>query len=64
MSSPLLLGLVTAVLAWVPYIGSIIGCLLVVLVAATDFPGNPGVAYAAVGLFVLVRLLMILFSCR
>lgn len=57
MSSPLLLGLVTAVLAWVPYIGSIIGCLLVVLVAATDFPGNPGVAYAAVGLFVLVRLL-------
>ena len=34
-----------------------LGCLLVVLVAATDFPGQPGVAYAAIGLFVFVRLL-------
>ena len=57
VSAPLLLGLVTAVLAWIPYIGSILGCVLVVLVAATDFPGDPGVVYAAVGLFILVRLL-------
>ena len=57
VSGPLLLGLLTAVLAWVPYIGSILGCLLVVLVAATDFPGDPGVAYAAIGLFIFVRLL-------
>lgn len=57
VSGALLLGLLTAVLAWVPYIGSILGCLLVVLVAATDFPGDPGVAYAAIALFVLVRLL-------
>ena len=57
MSSPLLLGLMTAVLAWVPFVGSLAGCLLVVLVAATDFPGNPGMAYAAIGLFVWVRLL-------
>lgn len=57
VSGPLLLGLVTAILAWIPYIGSILGCVLVVLVAATDFPGDPGVAYAAVGLFILVRLL-------
>jgi predicted PurR-regulated permease PerM len=57
VSGALLLGLLTAVLAWVPYIGSVLGCLLVVLVAATDFPGNPGVAYAAIGLFILVRLL-------
>jgi predicted PurR-regulated permease PerM len=57
VSGPLLLGLATAVLAWVPYIGSILGCILVVLVAATDFPGNPEMAYAAVGLFILVRLL-------
>ncbi len=57
VSSPLLLGVVTAVMAWVPYVGSIGGCLLVVLVAATDFPGNPSVAYAAIGLFVFVRLL-------
>jgi predicted PurR-regulated permease PerM len=57
VSGALLLGLLTAVLAWVPYIGSVLGCLLVVLVAATDFPGNPGVAYAAIGLFIFVRLL-------
>lgn len=57
ISGALALGLATAVLAWVPYIGSVLGCLLVVLVAATDFPGQPGVAYAAIGLFLFVRLL-------
>jgi len=57
VSAPLALGLITAVLAWVPYIGSILGCLLVVLVAATDYPGNASVAYSAVILFLFVRLL-------
>jgi len=57
VSAPLLLGLLTAVLAWVPYVGSIAGCLLVVLVAATDFPGQPQVAYGAIALFLGVRLL-------
>ncbi len=57
VSSPLVLGLVTAVLAWVPYVGSIAGCLLVVLVAATDFPDAPQIAYGAIGLFLFVRLL-------
>ena len=51
------LGLMAAVLAWVPFIGSVIGCVIVVLVAATDFPANPWVVYAAIGLFVFVRLL-------
>ncbi len=51
------LGLVCAVLAWVPLVGSVIGCIVVVLVAATDLPGQPWVVYAAVALFVLVRLL-------
>lgn len=54
---PLALGLTCAVLAWVPYVGSILGGLLVVLVAATDFPDAPSMAYWAIGLFVLVRLL-------
>lgn len=54
---PLALGLICAVLAWVPYVGSILGGLLVVLVAATDFPGDPSMAYWAIGLFGLVRLL-------
>jgi predicted PurR-regulated permease PerM len=57
VSAPLLLGLLTAVLAWVPYVGSILGCLLVVMVAATDFPGNVGAAYGAIALFIGVRLL-------
>ena len=54
---PFALGLICAVLAWIPYVGSILGGLLVVLVAATDFPDAPGMAYWAVALFVLVRLL-------
>ena len=51
------LGLMAAVLAWVPFIGSVIGCVIVVLVAATDFPTSPWIVYAAVGLFLTVRLL-------
>jgi predicted PurR-regulated permease PerM len=57
MPSPLALGFLCAVLAWLPYFGSIAGGLLVVLVAATDFPSNPGMAYAAIALFTVVRLL-------
>lgn len=57
VSGALLLGLMTAILAWIPFIGSVLGCLLVVLVAATDFPNDPGMAYGAVMLFVVVRLL-------
>jgi predicted PurR-regulated permease PerM len=57
MPAPLGLALACAVLAWLPYFGSIVGGLLVVLVAATDFPTHPGMAYAAIGLFALVRML-------
>jgi predicted PurR-regulated permease PerM len=57
MPGALLLAAVCAVLAWVPYVGSILGGLLVVLVAATDFPGAPAMAYWAVALFIAVRLL-------
>lgn len=52
-----LLGLICAVLAWLPYIGSVLGGLLVVLVAATDFPEAPQMAWWAVGLFGLARML-------
>ena len=51
------LGLTAAMLAWVPFIGSVIACAVVVLVAATDLPLNPWVAYEAVILFLMVRLL-------
>jgi predicted PurR-regulated permease PerM len=56
-SEALLLGLHATVLAWIPFVGSVIGCFLVVLVAATDFCGNMGIAYATCGLFIAVRLL-------
>jgi predicted PurR-regulated permease PerM len=57
VSSPLVLGLIAAMLAWVPYVGSIVGCVLVVMVASTDAPSDPSVAYLAICVFILVRLL-------
>ncbi len=53
----ILLGLAAAVLAWIPYVGSVIGCIVVVLVAATDFPDQTWTAYACLALFLGVRLL-------
>jgi predicted PurR-regulated permease PerM len=57
VSSPLLLGFISALLAWVPFVGSVVGCVMVVVVAATDAPSNPLVAYGAIGVFILARLL-------
>jgi len=57
VSFPLLLGLIAAVFAWVPYVGSAAGCVLVALVAATDFPTRPEITYGCILLFLSVRLL-------
>jgi len=57
VSSPLVLGLISALLAWVPFVGSIVGCMMVVVVAATDAPDNPLIAYGAIVVFILARLL-------
>ena len=62
VSSPLMLGLISAVLAWVPFVGSIVGCIMVVVVASTDGLATgqahgPLVAYGAIGVFIAVRLL-------
>jgi predicted PurR-regulated permease PerM len=51
------LGLAAAVLAWIPYLGSVVGCIMVVLVAATDFPDQTWTAYACLLLFLGVRIL-------
>jgi predicted PurR-regulated permease PerM len=51
------LGLTAAVLAWIPYLGSVLGCVMVVLVAATDFPEHSWTAYACLILFLAVRML-------
>ena len=53
----LALGFICAVLAWIPYVGTILGGLLVVLVVATDFPGDPMMAYWAIALFAAARML-------
>lgn len=53
----LALGFICAVLAWIPYVGTIAGGLLVVLVAATDFPADPVMAYRAIALFAVARML-------
>jgi len=57
ISFPLLLGLTAAVLAWLPYIGSAVGCVLVVLVSATDYPNEPVITYGCIVLFFCVRIL-------
>jgi predicted PurR-regulated permease PerM len=57
MRGAFVLGLLAAVLAWIPFVGSVVGCIIVVLVAATDFPGDPWIVYKAIGLFLLVRVL-------
>jgi len=57
VSPALLLGLAAAVLSWIPYLGSVAGCIIVVLVAATDFPDHTSIAYSCLALFLCVRLL-------
>jgi predicted PurR-regulated permease PerM len=54
---PLALGLLCAVLAWIPFVGSVLGGVLMMLLAATDFPETPSMVYSVVGFFVVVRLL-------
>jgi predicted PurR-regulated permease PerM len=57
LNAPFTLAVAAAIFAWLPYLGSIAGCLLVVLVAAHDAPDNPWLPYETVGLFIAVRLL-------
>ncbi len=53
----LVIGFICAVLALIPYVGTVLGGLAVVLVAATDFSGTPAMAYWAILLFIIARLL-------
>jgi predicted PurR-regulated permease PerM len=57
LPGPFFLATVAAILAWLPYLGSITGCLLVVLVAAHHAPNSPYLPYEAVALFLAVRIL-------
>jgi predicted PurR-regulated permease PerM len=57
ITSPLFLGLIAAVLSWIPYLGPLLGCAIVLMVTATDFPGNLPLIYSVIVLFIAVRLL-------
>ncbi len=57
VNTPLLLGFISALLAWIPFVGSVLGCMLVVMVATTDAPANPMIGYGAIAVFLAVRLL-------
>ncbi|WP_230342384.1 AI-2E family transporter [Methylobacillus arboreus] len=57
ISSPLMLGLIVAVLCWIPYLGPLLGFAIVALVASTDMPGNISVIYSLAALFILIRML-------
>lgn len=51
------LGVASAVLAWIPYVGSIAACVMVVVVASADFPQTVSIAYYCLFLFLIVRVL-------
>jgi predicted PurR-regulated permease PerM len=57
LPAPFFLAILAAVMAWLPYLGSIGGGLLVVLVAASAFPNSNWLPYEVIALFVGVRLL-------
>jgi len=51
------LGLVAAIFEWIPVVGTLVGGVLAVLVAATALPNDPWAVYATAGVFVFVRML-------
>jgi len=57
LSYPIVLGILVAVLCWIPYLGPILGFSIVMMVTATDFPGNVSMLYGIVALFATMRIL-------
>jgi predicted PurR-regulated permease PerM len=55
--APFFLALLAAMMSWLPYLGSIAGCVMVVLVAAHHDPNSSWLPYEAIALFLVVRLL-------
>jgi predicted PurR-regulated permease PerM len=44
-------------LSWIPYLGPLLGCAIVLMAAATDFPGNLSLIYSVMALFIIIRML-------
>jgi predicted PurR-regulated permease PerM len=55
--SALFIGIIAAVLCWIPIIGSIIGCSLAIMIAATDSPGDMSLIYGIIGVFIFLKTL-------
>jgi predicted PurR-regulated permease PerM len=53
----MLLGLVAAVLSWIPYVGTASACLLILGICLVFAPGNLALAGGTVVLFIFVRLI-------
>jgi len=51
------IALIAAILEWIPIVGSVIGCGLAVLVAATAHQNDRWVVYGVLGVFVFNRVL-------
>jgi predicted PurR-regulated permease PerM len=51
------IALIAAILEWIPIVGSIVGCALAVLVAATAHQNDLWVVYGVLGVFVVNRVL-------
>ena len=56
LKAPFIIAAMAAIMAWLPYLGSIAGGLMAVVVAHHDAPHSPWLPYEVIGLFVVVRL--------
>jgi predicted PurR-regulated permease PerM len=57
LGSSIFFGLMCAMLSWVPFVGSVIGCVIIVLVCLIQVPGDWTLIGLAIMLFCFVRLL-------
>lgn len=55
--NPFVIGFIAALLEWIPIVGSIVGCAIAVLVAATAHQNELWVVYGVIAVFVVNRLL-------
>ena len=56
-SQALFLAMACAIFAWLPYVGSIAGLVLILIVAVSEAPNQPLLLLSVVGLFLIVRLI-------
>lgn len=55
--SPFAIGFAAALMEWVPVVGSLAGCLLAILVAASSHPTDPWIVYGVLAVFAVNRML-------